>query len=180
VARASAAVFRRASVEYLPADRIGGGVIGAFSFAEHIALEDTTPGALVNERAAQKAARTAIVDYDIKATPNTPVVALSGGNQQRVMLALLPPRCSGILLDQPTRGLDVASARAIWRRLLARRANGTALVFASADLDELLEYSDHVLVFCGGQVSPLLPRAGLSEKQLAQLIGGVGFEAMHD
>jgi simple sugar transport system ATP-binding protein len=122
------------------------------------------------------AAAAAIADYGIKATPTTPIAALSGGNQQRAMLALLPPHCAGLLLEHPTRGLDVASARAIWQRLLARRAEGTAIVFASADLDEVLRYSDQVLVFFGGRVSRPLPRETLSYQRLAELIGGVGFE----
>jgi simple sugar transport system ATP-binding protein len=84
-----------------------------------------------------------------------------------------------LLLDQPTRGLDVVSARTVWQRLLARRSSDTALVFASADFDELLAYSDMVLVFYAGQVSLPLPRAMLSETRLAELIGGVGFEELH-
>jgi simple sugar transport system ATP-binding protein len=70
----------------------------------------------------------------------------------------------------------VASARAIRRRLLERRDAGCAVIFASADLDELLEYSDEVLVFFAGRVSPRLPRAELSSGRLAELIGGVGFQ----
>ena len=62
-----------------------------------------------------------------------------------------------------------------WRRMLERRAAGCAVVFASADLDELMEYSDELLVFFAGRVSPRLPRAGLSAARLAELIGGVGF-----
>ncbi|HMO59825.1 MAG TPA: ABC transporter, partial [Roseiflexaceae bacterium] len=68
---------------------------------------------------------------------------------------------------------------AVWRRLEARRAHGTAVVFASADLDELLENSDAILVFFAGRVSRLLQRAELSAARLAELIGGVGFEEAH-
>lgn len=180
VTHASPDVFRTAGVRYLPADRLAEGLVGAFSLADHAALLLPSSGLQVDRRAAYAAARAAIAAYDIKATPTTPIASLSGGNQQRAMLALLPERCSGLLMEQPTRGLDVASARVVWQRLLDRRADGTALVFASADLDELLEYSDHVLVFFGGNVSSPLPRAELSETRLAELIGGVGFEAMHD
>jgi ABC-type uncharacterized transport system ATPase subunit len=132
----------------------------------------------VDRGAAIVAAERAIVAYGIRATPLTPIAALSGGNQQRAMLALLPGRCAGLLLEQPTRGLDVASAQAVWGRLRERRAQGAAVVFASADLDELLENSDQVLVFFGGAVSPPLPRADLSYERLAELIGGVGFERL--
>ena len=172
---ASARVYRAAGVEYLPADRLKDGVIGALSLTEHFALLQR--GALVDRAAAEGQARAAIAAYAIKATPLTPISSLSGGNQQRAMLALVPDGTRGLVCEQPTRGLDVTSARAIWRRILERRAAGCAVVFASADLDELLEYSDELLVFFGGQLSPRLPRAGLSAARLAELIGGVGFPA---
>ncbi|NWF80100.1 MAG: ATP-binding cassette domain-containing protein [Chloroflexi bacterium] len=165
--------YRAAGIEYLPADRLNEGMIGALSLTEHFALLQNA--ALVDQRAAERAARAAIADYAIKATPVTPIRALSGGNQQRALLALVPPDCRGIACEQPTRGLDVASAQAIWRRLLERRLAGCAIVFASADLDELIAYSDEVLVFFAGRVSAPLHRAELSVARLAELIGGVGF-----
>lgn len=171
---ASASAYRRAGVEYLPADRLVDGMVGSLSLSDHFAL--LQPGGLtVDRRAAERAARSAIEAYAIKATPVAPIAALSGGNQQRAMLALVPDGTRGLACEQPTRGLDVASARAIWRRLLERREGGCAVVFASADLDELLEYSDELLVFFAGRVSPLLPRGELSSARLAELIGGVGF-----
>ena len=170
------AEYRDAGVEYLPADRMADGIVGALDLTDHMALKQRAW--LVDQRAAEAAASAAIATYNIKGTPHTPLASLSGGNQQRSMLALMPDRCSGILLDQPTRGLDITSAKLIWGRLLERRAHGSAIVFASADLDELLDYSDAVIVFCGGQVSAPLPRAGLTAARLAELIGGVGFVPM--
>jgi simple sugar transport system ATP-binding protein len=180
--------FRRAGVEHLPADRLDDGVVGAFSLAEHFALQAPylpvasgakRGGILLDRRAARAAAERAIAAYAVRGTPDTPLVALSGGNQQRAMLALLPERITGLLLEQPTRGLDVASARSVWSKLLERRASGTALLFASADLDELLGYADHVLVFFAGRVSPPIPCAELSYARLAEMIGGVGFETLN-
>jgi simple sugar transport system ATP-binding protein len=175
---ASVARFRAAGVEYLPADRMADGVIGSFSLAEHLELLQP-PSLLRAVPAAEQAAAEAIAAYDIKATPTMPLAALSGGNQQRAMLALAPEQSLGMLLDQPTRGLDVASASAVWRRLAARRAAGTAIVFASADLDELLANSDAIMVFFGGRVSAPIPRTELNAARLAELIGGVGFEAAY-
>jgi len=63
----------------------------------------------------------------------------------------------------------------VWQQLIARSESGTAVVFASADLDEILEYSDRVIVFFGGKVSAPLERAQLSHSLLGELIGGVGF-----
>lgn len=171
----SAVAFRQEGIAFLPADRLGEGLIGALSLTEHILLLKKS-SFLANRAEAHAEARAAIATYDIRGTPDTPLNQLSGGNQQRAMLALIPAYCRGLLLEQPTRGLDVTSARNIWQQLLKRRAEGAALVFASADLDELLAYSDAVMVFFGGKVSPPLPRDTLTTERLAGLIGGVGFE----
>lgn len=168
--------FRDAGVEYLPADRLSDGVIGSFSLQEHFALLRPASERLVNPQAALESAKAAIAAYNIKATPSTPIASLSGGNQQRAMLALVPPDARGILLDQPTRGLDVASSQVVWEKMHARRTQGASVVFASADLDEILENSDFVLVFFAGKLSPLLPRASLDFARLAELIGGIGFD----
>ncbi|MEF3274968.1 MAG: ATP-binding cassette domain-containing protein [Chloroflexus sp.] len=174
---AGAIAFRRAGIEYLPADRLHDGMIGALSLADHFALLQGK-GVLVDRQAAEEAARQAIAEYQIKATPITPIAALSGGNQQRAMLALIPPDARGILAEQPTRGLDVASARAIWNRLQARRDAGCCVIFSSPDLDEIMEYSDEVIVCFAGRIGPPIPRALLSAGRLAELIGGVGFDAL--
>jgi simple sugar transport system ATP-binding protein len=173
---APTAAFLRAGVQILPADRLREGMIAPMTLCEHWALAQHS-GALVDWRGAADAAGEAIDGYNIKATPRSPIATLSGGNQQRAMLALLPARSRGLLLEQPTRGLDVVSARSLWERLKQRQAEGTALVFASADLDELLAYSDRVLVFFGGRVSAPIPRAEIDASRLAELIGGVGFVA---
>jgi simple sugar transport system ATP-binding protein len=130
---------------------------------------------LPNGKDARTKARELIAEYDIKATPDTPLHLLSGGNQQRAMLALIPDQVRGILLEHPTRGLDARSAASIWQRLQARRESGTSVVFFSADLEEVMNYSDYIIVFFGGQISRLLPRSALTEQRLAELIGGVGF-----
>lgn len=174
---AGSATFRRNGVEYLPADRLTEGLVGPLTLAEHFALLQPS-GGVINRRAAETAARQAIADYNVKATPSSPIMALSGGNQQRAMLAMVPDNVQALVCEQPTRGLDVASVRAIWGRLLARRNTGCAVVFATADLDEILDYSDYVLVFFAGRVSRLIPRAELSAPRLAELIGGVDFAAI--
>ena len=62
----------------------------------------------------------------------------------------------------------------VWRQLLEQRESGTAIVFASADLDEILEYSDRILVFSGGRVAQVLSAKETSVQQLGELIGGKG------
>ena len=80
------------------------------------------------------------------------VEELSGGNQQRTLLALLPPQLKLLLMEHPTRGLDIESTEYIWGLLLERTRSGTAIIFTSSDLDELLDRSDRILVFFGGRV----------------------------
>jgi simple sugar transport system ATP-binding protein len=143
------------------------------SLSEHVLL--MRDSLLAPHQTAHAKAAQLIADYAIKATPDMPLQQLSGGNQQRAMLALIPESAQGILLEHPTRGLDTVSAMAIWQRLQVRRDNGATVLFFSADLSEVMQYSDAVLVFFGGQVSHLLARDSLSEEVLAALIGGVGF-----
>ena len=93
-----------------------------------------------------------IKHYDIRGRATDVIEALSGGNQQRVLMALLPEKPTALVLENPTRGLDVDSARWIWQQLLERRNVGTGMLFSSPDLDELVAYSDRIFVFYAGQV----------------------------
>jgi len=75
-----------------------------------------------------------------------------------------------LVMEQPTRGLDIESALWVWSQLLERAQAGTAIVCASADLDEILPYSNQVLVFSSGQVSEPMPAAELTVSRLGQLM----------
>jgi simple sugar transport system ATP-binding protein len=114
-----------------------------------------------------------IKQFNIRGTPYTPVEALSGGNQQRALLSLLPPGLRLLAMEHPTRGLDIESSLWVWEQLLERRRSGTAILFISADLDELLEYSDRIVVFSGGVMANPIEAATTSVEELGYLIGGV-------
>lgn len=163
----------QSDVVFLPADRLHEGIVAEMNLVDHVRL--LRRQLLPNGKDARAKAQELIGEYDIKATPDTPLHLLSGGNQQRAMLALIPDVVRGILLEHPTRGLDARSAAAIWQRLQSRRDHGTSVVFFSADLEEVMNYSDYIIVFFGGQISRLIPRTELTEQRLAELIGGVGF-----
>ena len=77
-----------------------------------------------------------------------------------------------MLLEQPTRGLDIESVIYLWSKLKERCNQGGAIIFTSSDLDELLRYSDRILVFFAGRVSGPLDAATTTVDQLGQLIGG--------
>jgi simple sugar transport system ATP-binding protein len=167
--------FLEAGVIFMPAGRLEEGLIAGMTWTEHAALvERHSPFWIDWPRVARKAAK-CIREFNIKAKPDTCVEELSGGNQQRTLLALIPPHPRLLLLEHPTRGLDVESTESIWGLLLDWTRSGTAIVFMSSDLDELLDRSDRILVFFGGRVRVLDARHATVE-QLGESIGGEGFQ----
>jgi len=164
--------FLECGVAYMPAARLEEGLVGGLTLTEHFALAERNGPSLIDWAAARQRAAQRIGHFNVVGRPESPVEALSGGNQQRVLLALLPPGLRLLLMEHPTRGLDVESANWIWQQLLARREDGTAIVFISADLDELLERSDRIVVFYGGRASAPVETSDTSVEQLGYLIAG--------
>ncbi|MCS6773850.1 MAG: ATP-binding cassette domain-containing protein [Anaerolineae bacterium] len=163
--------FLDRGVCYVPADRLSEGLIAGLTIHEHVALRSPN-GFFINRAHVQRLAERAIQTYSIRGAPGTLVERLSGGNQQRTQLALLPDPLSVILMEHPTRGLDIESTLWVWQQLIARCQQGTAILFASSDLDEIISYSDRVLVFSGGRVSKPLEARTLTADQLGYMIGG--------
>jgi general nucleoside transport system ATP-binding protein len=174
--------YKRSGVAYLPAARLEEGLVPGLSLAEHFVLAEASrgPGAsrgfFIDRKMALEVARSRIEAFNIKGRPESAVESLSGGNQQRALLALLREELSLILVEHPTRGLDIESTAYIWSKLKERCAKGAAIVFISSDLDEILQYSDRVLVFFSGHVSSPLPAESLGVEELGRLIGGKGWE----
>ncbi len=116
------------------------------------------------------------MEFNIRGQPSSRVESLSGGNQQRALLALVRSPLSLLLLEHPTRGLDVESTIYLWGKMQERLSQGTGIVFISAELEELLTYSDRIAVFFAGRMMGPFPASGLNVEQLGQLIGGKGVE----
>jgi simple sugar transport system ATP-binding protein len=172
--------FKHKGVAFLPAARLEQGLVPGLNLSEHFVLAEEMRGLFINRERAALMAQERIQSYNIKGTPASPVESLSGGNQQRALLALLREPLNLILLEHPTRGLDIESTIYIWSKLKERCKQGAAIVFISADLDEILQYSDRILVFFAGKVSPPLDAASTSVEQLGQLIGGKSWESLQD
>ena len=164
--------FLDAGVHFMPAGRLEEGLLSGLTISEHVALTAMTDSFVVDWRATAQEAERRIDRFSVRGSPSTTADALSGGNQQRLLLALMPPSIRLLLMEHPTRGLDIESADWIWTQLLERRDQGTAIVFASADLDELLRYSDRILVFFSGQVLKSLEGRATTGEELGLLIGG--------
>ena len=164
--------FLTAGVKYLPAGRLEEGLIEGLTITEHFILAGEGRQFFINWDSARQRADEQIEHFTIKGTQSSPAESLSGGNQQRLLLAMLPPELEVLLMEHPTRGLDIESADWVWEQLLTRRKQGTAIIFASADLDELLRYSDKILVFFAGRVIGVLDAATTNGDEIGGLIGG--------
>ncbi|MBX3031490.1 MAG: ABC transporter ATP-binding protein [Chloroflexi bacterium] len=146
-------------IAFVPADRHRYGCILSWSIADNLVLNDYhnepySRGVVMDEQAMRERALEAIAQFDIRTPgPNVPMGTLSGGNQQKVVVARELDRDVRLLvLDQPTRGLDVGSVESIHRLTIAKRDSGTAVLLVSAELDEVLELSDRIAVMYRGRI----------------------------
>ncbi|HEU5489945.1 MAG TPA: ABC transporter ATP-binding protein [Gaiellaceae bacterium] len=148
-----------AGVGHIPEDRQRRGLVLEFSLAENLALHDfdrapnsrlgwLRPGRLIER------AKTVLKAFDVRGGgPQTPARALSGGNQQKVVVAREvegDPRL--LIAAQPTRGLDVGAIEFVHRRLVEERDEGRAVLLVSLELDEVLSLSDRILVMYEGEI----------------------------
>jgi simple sugar transport system ATP-binding protein len=164
--------FLERGVAFMPAARLEEGMVRGLTLREHFALTAREHDFFIDWQGAQERAAKMIEEFNIVGQPTTRVEELSGGNQQRTILALLPDDVRLLMLEHPTRGLDVESSHWVWSKLLQRRRQGTAIVFTSTDLQELIENSDRLLVFSGGVMSEPLQASSVTAEELGHLIGG--------
>ncbi len=158
-----------AGIGYVPEDRSHDGYVGGFSVRENLVLdlyrarEFSRNGAL-NLAAIARNAEQRIDEFDIRTeSAETPVSSLSGGNQQKVVVAREFSRPLKVLIaSQPTRGVDVGSIEFIHKRIIEERDRGTAVVIVSTELDEIYALSDRIAVMYDGRVvgvvTPDIPR----------------------
>ena len=167
---------------HIPEDRQLRGLVLEFSLAENLALHDfdKPPGyrwGWLFPRQLIRRARDLLRQYDVRGGgPQTRAAALSGGNQQKVVLAREIGREPSVLIAaQPTRGLDVGAIEFVHRQLIGARDNGKAVLLVSLELDEILSLSDRILVVYEGQI---VAEHGpdVSEEQLGIEMTGAGGE----
>ena len=155
--------LQRRGMSFVPGDRQRFGLVMSFPISDNLVLTqyDEAPyvkGLFRNDAAIATWAKRAIAEYDIR-TPSAvvPASTLSGGNQQKAVVAReFSRKLSVLVLDQPTRGLDVGSIEFIHRQVVAKRDEGAAILLVSAELDEVLELSDRVVVMYRGEIVALV------------------------
>jgi simple sugar transport system ATP-binding protein len=182
--RASARAALDAGIGHIPEDRQRRGLVLSFSIAENVALHDYCrppdsrrgwlfPGRLVRR------ARALIEEFDVRGgSPATPAGDLSGGNQQKLVVAREVGRDPRVLVAaQPTRGLDVGAIEYVHRRLVQEREEGRAILLVSLELDEVLSLADRILVIYEGRIVGE-HAAGVTEETVGiEMLGGARGEA---
>ena len=174
-----------AGVGHIPEDRQHRGLVLDFSIAENLALHDyrhepqSTRGWLYPGRLVASARRL-ITEFDIRGGgPSTAAGALSGGNQQKVILAREISRDPKVLIAaQPTRGLDVGAIEFVHRRLMSERDEGRAILLVSLELEEILSLSDRILVMFEGQIVGEYTPAATPEELGLAMAGASSHEAV--
>ena len=173
-------IYKQNGVAFLPAARLEEGLVSGLNLTEHVILAEETTDFFINWEKGRQLTQERINEFNVKGTPANTVESLSGGNQQRALLALLREELQLLLLEHPTRGLDIESTIYIWSKFKERCQRGTSILFVSSDLEEILQYSDRVLVFFSGKVTPPLDVSTLTTEKLGELIGGKGWPESTD
>jgi ABC-type uncharacterized transport system ATPase subunit len=170
----------RAGIGYIPEDRQEDGLVGDFSVADNLVLDvyDRKPfasGIALNLAAIQENAVSRVAEFDVRTSSvATPTSTLSGGNQQKVIVAREVSRDIKVMLaSQPTRGLDVGSIEFVHRRIVEQRDRGVAVVIVSSELDEIYALADRIAVMYEGKITGFRPPT-VSTDELGMLMAGAG------
>jgi ABC-type sugar transport system ATPase subunit len=174
----SPAAAMRSGLAYVPADRKLLGLVLDMSTRENLMMARTARiGRLRRPRRTREAELVRELAGRLRmsgtATAGAPVSSLSGGNQQKVVLAKwMGTNPKVLLLDEPTRGVDVMAKGEIYRLLASLRAQGLALVVSSSETPELLLLCDRVLVMYRGRIVAGLTREQATEARIAHYATG--------
>jgi ABC-type uncharacterized transport system ATPase subunit len=168
-------------LSHIPEDRHRRGLVLDYTIAENLIFGQQhryTSNGVLERDAILSHARQAIIEYDIRPTdPSLPARALSGGNQQKIVIARELSRAFSVLLAaQPTRGVDVGAIEFIHAELRKARDAGKAVLLVSAELKEVLTLSDRIAVMYGGRIVAMFSRADASEEVIGPYMTGASRE----
>lgn len=184
---ADTAARRAAGLGIVPADRRGTGSLATLPIADNAVLGHLRPytrmgGAVLDRAAIAKRAQSIVERFGVR-TPNInlPAGKLSGGNLQKLILGReLLGNPSVLVAEQPTRGLDIGSVEAVWRALLNARADGTAILLISAELEEIMNLSDRIAVMFEGQIVAVVDGPTATVGSIGLLMAGSRAEGVLD
>jgi simple sugar transport system ATP-binding protein len=168
-----------AGIAYIPEDRQRQGLLLPDSLWENAMLghQSSSPfehSGWIDQKAARKRTRELIAEFDVRAPgPDVPAYALSGGNQQKLIVGremVSDPRL--LIAAHPTRGIDVGAQAAVWDQLREARRGGLAVLLLSADLEELIGLSDTLYVILRGALVAKLDPTTVTPKELGSYMTG--------
>jgi ABC-type uncharacterized transport system ATPase subunit len=165
---------------HIPEDRQRDGLVLSFPVADNLVLntyyrKPYAKGVVLQQKVILDEARKRIQEFDVR-TPSalTKVGSLSGGNQQKVIVAReLSRPVKMVVASQPTRGLDVGSIEYIHKQLIDRRDQGAAVLLVSSELDEVMQLADRIAVIFRGQIVDILDASEADKQQVGLLMAGV-------
>jgi ABC-type uncharacterized transport system ATPase subunit len=165
---------------HIPEDRQRDGLVLTYPIIDNLALNTYylppfSKGVALQYQEMTRSAETLVNRFDIR-TPSvaTKVGSLSGGNQQKVIVAREFSRPTHLMIaSQPTRGLDVGSIEYIHQRLVEKRDEGTAVLLVSSELDEIMQLSDRIAVMYRGQIIDTLDAKSVTKEKVGLLMAGI-------
>ena len=169
-----------AGLGHIPEDRHRHGLILDFTLAENLVIHSYqerpySKFGILDDKAIGENAERLIGEFDVRCGQGgaTPARSMSGGNQQKAIVAREIDRSPrAMVIAQPTRGLDVGAIEYIHKRIVAERDKGKAILLISLELDEIMDVSDRIAVIYGGEIVGLLDAAGADENELGLLMSG--------
>jgi simple sugar transport system ATP-binding protein len=169
----------RLGVAYMPADRSSTALVKSLSIGENLMLRDSASlayadGLFISPRKLEDNARRLMREYDIRAPgPATPAGRLSGGNQQKIVVAReLDRKPAALIAHQAAWGLDPGATRFVLERVLALREQGAAIVYFSSELEEVLDVSDRIAVMANGVFAGVTARADADLAEIGLWMSG--------
>lgn len=167
-------------IGYVPADRMKDGMIRDLSLAENILLKESFgsrwgKGPVVDRRSLREFTNQLIQDYAIKAPDSSAFVGgLSGGNRQKVILGRESQLARElIVLNQPTRGLDLGAINYVHRSILDLKTQGRAVLLISTELSEIFALSDRIGVIYDGHIEKIYPSQAITQEHIGMLMAGL-------
>ncbi|MFC7775725.1 ABC transporter ATP-binding protein [Pantoea sp. GCM10028869] len=175
----SPATRRHKGISFIPADRRGVGSVTDLSITDNAMLGSQRTftragGWLLDRQRISQHARDIIARFAVR-TPDADFEAgkLSGGNLQKLILGreVASNPCL-LVVEQPTRGLDVGAIESVWQGLMAARDRGCAILMISAELEEIINLSDRIAVMYSGQIAGEMDAADATPERLGELMAG--------
>ena len=160
------------NIYYTPSDRLEKGLFSDLTLIEHMALSENKNN-FINWKKIKEYSRKKINEFNIKGSLNSQAKELSGGNQQKLQLSLIPNEKGLLAIEQPTRGLDLNSTQSVWNKINERIKDDICLFFSTTDIDEVWDQSDWIISFSGENITDISEKKDIKKSDIKFFISGI-------